>query len=108
MTNNSMLMVSMSFQSYLSTFEDILVNICILSKCEMHAAPGEKKLHQLNEQFSVEALLREQNTNVDASDPDLVLMPPIIMPPTISQIPDTHLLPEGRGGAVVGTIIGGA
>ena len=71
-----------------------------------NAAPGEVKLRQLNEQFGVEALLRERNTTVDAN-PTLYLMPTVTLPPTISQIPDTQLLPEGRV-AVAGTIIGGA
>jgi hypothetical protein len=71
-----------------------------------NAAPGEVKLRQLNEQFGVEALLRERNTNVGAN-PALYLMPTVTIPPTISQIPDTQLLPEGRV-AVAGTIIGGA
>jgi hypothetical protein len=72
-----------------------------------NAAPGEVKLRQLNEQFGVEALLRERNTHFDAN-PTLSLMPTVIMPPTISQIPDTQLLPSEGRVAVAGTIIGGA
>ena len=41
-----------------------------------NAAPGEVKLRQLNEQFGVEALLRERNTTVDAN-PTLYLMPTV-------------------------------
>jgi len=53
----------------------------------------------------------ERNTKIDSDNPNLYVMPPITMPPTIFQITDTLLpivLLPGRGVVVAGTIIGGA
>jgi hypothetical protein len=72
-----------------------------------NATTGEAKLRQLNEQLCAEELMYERNTKIDTDNPNLYVMPPITMPPTMSQIPDTLLLP-GRGVSVAGTIIGGA